>query len=57
MTIFNQNMSSSEATNAFFSNALGKSLKEREKLMAEYQKVISIIVKRECEKAANGIFC
>ena len=53
-SIFNENMSSSEARKAFFAAVDGKTKEEIEKLKADYYNVIPAIVKRESKLAEKG---
>ena len=55
-SIFNENMSSSEARLALFSAVDGKTRDEIEALFAEYDKVARIISKREFKLAEEGWF-
>lgn len=52
--IFNESMTSNEARIALFRAVDGKSKTEIEKLLADYEKVNAVIMKRELESVSRG---
>ena len=49
MSLFNENMTSTEAWKVLFATIDGKSKEERDRIMAEYKRVLPAIIKKELD--------
>lgn len=54
VNIFNESMTSNEARIALFRAVDGKSKAEIEKILADYEEVNSVIMKKELKSVSNG---